>query len=225
MVSLSSVLSLWRNHCAFDANYYWDNRHASHRAALTGVGHIGLSEAQNAVDYDAKISNVIGLLEHQIGPLKGQSVLDAGCGIGVLTDAFAKRGARMTGVDFSLNAITLARNAVPKATLQVCALDAIDADHIYDAVICIDVLFHVVDDAKWKSAIRRLLRAAKRGRPILIQEEFIDTNTSADHVRWRTLKDYEAVLIRLGAKIICTETYCLPAEKVEKTMLLVSGSA
>jgi 2-polyprenyl-3-methyl-5-hydroxy-6-metoxy-1,4-benzoquinol methylase len=189
------------------------------------VGHVGLSEAQNAADYVAKISNIIGSLERHIGPVKGQSVFDAGCGIGVITSAFANRGASMTGVDFSPNAIARARNAVPEATFEVCELDTIDAEHIYDAVICVDVLFHVVDDAKWKEAIRRLLRAAKSGSPILIQEEFIDTNTPASHVRWRTLAHYEATFSSLGAKIICTETYWLPAQKVEKTILMIVRDA
>ena len=135
MVSLSSVLSglsLWRKRRPFDAKHYWDDRHASHGTALTGVGHIGLSEAQNYADYEAKISKLTGLLERQIGPVTGQSVLDAGCGIGVFTNAFAKRGARMTCVDFSPNAIAIARNAVPEASFQVCELDAIDADNIYE---------------------------------------------------------------------------------------------
>lgn len=179
LLSVRSRLFPWRKRRPFDAKRYWDNRHASHGAALIGVGYICQSEAQNATDYEAKISNVTGSLERQIGPIKGQSVLDAGCGIGVFTNVLAKRGARMTGVDFSSNAIALARSTIPEATFQVCELDAICADNVYDAAICIDVLFHVVDDAKWKEAIKRLLRAAKRGSSMIIQEEFINTNTPA----------------------------------------------
>jgi hypothetical protein len=91
MVSLSSVLSglsLWRKrrpfdakHCRpFDAKHDWDDRHASHGTALTGVGHIGLSEAQNYADYEAKISKLTGLLERQIGPSQANRSLmpDAG---------------------------------------------------------------------------------------------------------------------------------------------------
>jgi len=64
------------------------------------------------------------------GDLSGKTVLDAGCGEGTNTRLFARRGARMTGVDLSTRMLEFARAEErreeirePRAPESACALN------------------------------------------------------------------------------------------------------
>jgi 2-polyprenyl-3-methyl-5-hydroxy-6-metoxy-1,4-benzoquinol methylase len=50
------------------------------------------------------------LISHCIGPTHGYSVLDLGCGTGRFSRWFASQGARVTGIDFSAKALSIAEN-------------------------------------------------------------------------------------------------------------------
>ena len=44
-----------------------------------------------------------------IAPLKGQRVLDVGCGGGILSDAMARKGAQVLGIDLATKSLRVAR--------------------------------------------------------------------------------------------------------------------
>jgi 2-polyprenyl-6-hydroxyphenyl methylase/3-demethylubiquinone-9 3-methyltransferase len=83
--------------------------------------------------------------------LEGASVLDVGCGGGLLAEGMAGRGAVVTGIDRSPKALGVARlHAEQSGT----AVDYVENDAIhwagehagaYDAVTCLEVLEHVPD--------------------------------------------------------------------------------
>ncbi len=84
--------------------------------------------------------------------LRGQRVLDVGCGGGILTESLARLGAQVTGLDASPKAIQVANSHVltdPKLSLQnpptyICGSihDHTQKDH-YDIVTAMEVLEHV----------------------------------------------------------------------------------
>ncbi len=45
----------------------------------------------------------------KIGNSKGLNIIDIGCGGGILSEEFAKQGAKVTGIDISQNSINIAK--------------------------------------------------------------------------------------------------------------------
>jgi SAM-dependent methyltransferase len=218
-----SKLVRYLTHSArFNPESYWQLRHEANLTALTGVGHINLTNEQNQTDYKVKVAEVLSALSSAVGDLRGKRILDAGCGIGIYSAALLARGAEVFGVDFTPKAINLARRENPGVTFSVASLDTLCFKENFDCVLCIDVLFHVVEDSKWESALTSLVAAVKPDGALLIQEFFgVDSNAPEPHVRWRTQRHYQNRLGKLGATISTSHSYELPAAKVTKTILVV----
>jgi SAM-dependent methyltransferase len=98
------------------------------------------------------------------GELGGLAVLDAGCGEGYNTRLFARRGARMTGVDASARMIELARAEERRAPLgiryQLASFSNLNgfADGAFDAVVSTMALMDGPDFAAAARELRRVLR-------------------------------------------------------------------
>ena len=102
-----------------------------------------------------------------IAPLKGQRVLDVGCGGGILADAMARKGAEVLGIDLAEKSLKVAQLHALEAgtshiTYRLVAAEALAAempDH-FDVVTCMEMLEHVPDPA---SAVQACARLAKPG--------------------------------------------------------------
>ena len=102
-----------------------------------------------------------------IAPLKGQRVLDVGCGGGTLADAMARKGADVLGIDLAEKSLKVAQlHALEAGTSQITyrlvaaeALAAEMPDH-FDVVTCMEMLEHVPDPA---SVVQACARLAKPG--------------------------------------------------------------
>ena len=102
-----------------------------------------------------------------IAPLKGQRVLDVGCGGGILADAMARKGADVLGIDLAEKSLKVAQlHALEAGTSQITyrlvaaeALAAEMPDH-FDVVTCMEMLEHVPEPA---SVVQACARLAKPG--------------------------------------------------------------
>jgi len=98
-------------------------------------------------------------------PLAGKRVLDVGCGGGILTEAMAQRGARVTGIDLSDKALRVAELHLLESRLSVmyekASVDDFAARHAgeFDVVTCMELLEHVPEPAAMVVACARLVRA------------------------------------------------------------------
>jgi 2-polyprenyl-6-hydroxyphenyl methylase / 3-demethylubiquinone-9 3-methyltransferase len=98
-------------------------------------------------------------------PLAGKRVLDVGCGGGILTEAMAQRGARVTGIDLSDKALRIAGLHLQESRLSVMyektSVDDFAARHAgeFDVVTCMELLEHVPEPAAMVAACARLVRA------------------------------------------------------------------
>ena len=98
------------------------------------------------------------------GSLAGRSVVDVGCGGGLLAEAMARRGARVTGLDLTSELLDVARlHALDGGVVVDYRLESAEqhaAAHAarYDVVTCMEMLEHVPDPAAVVTALAKLVR-------------------------------------------------------------------
>jgi 2-polyprenyl-6-hydroxyphenyl methylase/3-demethylubiquinone-9 3-methyltransferase len=97
-------------------------------------------------------------------PLAGKSVLDVGCGGGILAEAMAASGAHVTGIDLSEQALGVARLHLHESGQHV-DYRAVPAEDLaretpatFDIVTCMEMLEHVPDPASTIAACAALAR-------------------------------------------------------------------
>jgi 2-polyprenyl-6-hydroxyphenyl methylase / 3-demethylubiquinone-9 3-methyltransferase len=114
---------------------------------------------------------------HEINPLRldyidgfaglaEKTVLDVGCGGGILSEGMAGRGAHVTGIDLGAKAIKVAKlhllESGMRVTYRKIAVEALAKEHphYFDVVTCMEMLEHVPDPA---SIVRACAKLAKPG--------------------------------------------------------------
>jgi len=115
---------------------------------------------------------------HEINPLRldwidvqasisGKTVLDIGCGGGILSESMASRGALVTGIDLSDKALSVAKlhlleNGQVSVNYRKVAAETLASEQpgSFDVVTCMEMLEHVPDPA---SIIRACAQLVKPG--------------------------------------------------------------
>jgi 2-polyprenyl-6-hydroxyphenyl methylase/3-demethylubiquinone-9 3-methyltransferase len=103
-----------------------------------------------------------------LAPLAGKDVLDVGCGGGILSEAMARLGARVTGIDLSEPPLRVAELHLLESGLSVSYQKGSAEDlsrtlpESFDVVTCMELLEHVPDPASTVAACARLVRPGGR---------------------------------------------------------------
>ncbi|MNK05194.1 Ubiquinone biosynthesis O-methyltransferase [compost metagenome] len=97
-------------------------------------------------------------------PLAGKTVVDIGCGGGILAESMAKSGANVTGIDLSEKALKVADLHSLESGVQV-RYELIAAEDLaereagrFDIVTCMEMLEHVPDPAAIVAACAKLAK-------------------------------------------------------------------
>ena len=89
------------------------------------------------------------------GSLEGITILDIGCGAGLLSEAMAELGATVTGVDPATRNILIARQHAQQSNLDIEYLEGsieVVAGRCFDVVLNMEVVEHVEDLKAFMSA-------------------------------------------------------------------------
>lgn len=96
--------------------------------------------------------------------LKDKTVLDVGCGGGILSESMAVKGANVTGIDLGEKALKVAQlhslESGEKVDYQLIAVEDLVKSHeaSYDVVTCLEMLEHVPDPASVVAACAKLVK-------------------------------------------------------------------
>lgn len=100
----------------------------------------------------------------RIASLSGKTVLDVGCGGGILAEGMAGLGAKVTGIDLADKSLQVARLHLLESGKQVeyrkIAVEELASERPgqYDVVTCMEMLEHVPDPAAVVTACARLAK-------------------------------------------------------------------
>lgn len=112
---------------------------------------------------------------HEINPLRmnyisrhvnlaGLAVLDVGCGGGILSEAMAHHGARVTAIDMAEASLSVARLHLLESKLDIdyrkCAAEDLATEHPgrFDVITCLEMLEHVPDPSAVVKACHTLVK-------------------------------------------------------------------
>jgi len=106
----------------------------------------------------------LGWIDERVG-LSGKRVVDVGCGGGILSDAMARRGADVLGIDLAGKALKVAQLHALEAATPTVEYREVSAEALaeekpeqFDAVTCMEMLEHVPDPS---SVVRACAKLAK----------------------------------------------------------------
>ncbi len=106
----------------------------------------------------------LGYITERAGGLFGKTVLDVGCGGGILSESMARQGATVTGLDMGAEPLQVARLHALESGVELDYVQETVEEHAakhpekYDVVTCMEMLEHVPDPASVVKACARLVK-------------------------------------------------------------------
>ncbi|WP_018152222.1 bifunctional 2-polyprenyl-6-hydroxyphenol methylase/3-demethylubiquinol 3-O-methyltransferase UbiG [Leeia oryzae] len=100
----------------------------------------------------------------RIAGINGQTMLDVGCGGGILSEGLAEKGAVVTGIDLAEKSLKVARlhllESGNKVTYQCVPAEQFAEENpgAFDSVVCMEMLEHVPDPASIVASCAKLVK-------------------------------------------------------------------
>jgi SAM-dependent methyltransferase len=186
---------------------YWDDRLKDFWGPH-GVGSLAYGRHYNRWLYRVRRQAFFDVCRGLNFDRHAATVLDVGCGTGFYIDQWKALGVkRITGLDFSSVAIARLRRQFSDVDLFEADI-AEDlpkfADRQFDIVSAFDVLFHVVDDARYERALRNINSLLRPGGYLLYSDNFLRGSSKQyfDYWKTRSRREVEGALEKTGFEIV-----------------------
>ncbi|MEE3372598.1 MAG: class I SAM-dependent methyltransferase [Planctomycetota bacterium] len=204
---------------------YWFLRHKKLEGEFRSSGHTYLTDEENKADYDMKRREIQRVLTQHKPAGKCVRLLDAGCGTGLFMPVFLDLGFEVTGMDFASPQAGRSPNLAGVNIIEgdICELPVEAAS--FDVIACIDVLFHVIDNTKWRSFFDNVASALTPNGILIIQVALSEDENYQGvvrHCHMRRRRDYDSATEAAGFQLLEAHRYTLPVEPTHKDILVYS---
>jgi 2-polyprenyl-3-methyl-5-hydroxy-6-metoxy-1,4-benzoquinol methylase len=197
----------------FDQISYWRDRHNKLRGDHRATGNISRSPEQmlqrKIVQAYFFFSVVQAILWERSGgavgaaraaPATPPEVLDIGFGTGFLGSLLVRGGIRYTGYDLSEVAAEDSAAMCPEGHYLIRNIVREPAEKS-DVIIASEVLFHIVDDAQWRTALDNIAAGLRPTSVLMFTETFVEKITPGPpHFKPRTRAMYEEAMAASGLR-------------------------
>ncbi|MGB4106876.1 MAG: bifunctional 2-polyprenyl-6-hydroxyphenol methylase/3-demethylubiquinol 3-O-methyltransferase UbiG [Alphaproteobacteria bacterium] len=149
---MSTILKSEVEKFSKDAPLWWDEKGPFAPLHRLNPARMGYIRAQIGAHY--------GLGETGLKPFKGLSMLDVGCGGGLVCEPLARLGAEVTGIDADPVAIETAKTHAAQSGLEIDYQNraAENIKEKYDVVLALEIIEHVEDPAAFVKTISKLVK-------------------------------------------------------------------
>jgi SAM-dependent methyltransferase len=199
----------------FDTRDYWERR-LERNYGLEGVGFLRLGKGYNTWLYRLRRSVFLRRMRETGMDFTGAEVLDVGSGTGFYVERWRELGTRkVVGLDLTTVATEQLRRRFPADEFHQLDIGSADlgedanplAGRQFDAVSCFDVLFHIVDDQRFETAIENIATLVRPDGLFVLSDNFVhpevmERSIRAPHRVSRSLDHFQDVLKRNGFEVL-----------------------
>ncbi|MEH2039472.1 class I SAM-dependent methyltransferase [Nostoc sp.] len=141
----------------YDAGRYWRDRLSKYGKSIRGVGDQSLSEKDNEEAYAEAGKIFLDYCLKQNIDFNNAKVLEIGCGTGYYTQMLFDLGVKnYLGVDITDVLFPELQQKFANFQFQKKDITTDDISGKFDLIVMIDVIQHIVTDAKFKSAMNQI---------------------------------------------------------------------
>lgn len=190
----------------FDAKNYWEKR-LQGDYDLHGVGLIEWGEAFNRVLYRLRRVLFLRLLRAQRASWAQAEVLDIGSGTGFYLERWQELGAAdIHGMDLTEVAVANLQQKFPDMDIHCGDIGQAPLAGMHeklDAVSCMDVVFHIVDDDAYQRAFKHIAEMLKPGGLFVFSDSWLKGETVRGvHIVHRSRSEVQATLASAGFELL-----------------------